>query len=84
MIQFRVGQQFRAVRDIPLVGNVFVKVLSSSTPIKLAKGTHAEIVEIAVDAITVNCKAGVGNGPSAWGLKLRVAKVQWGSNFGVA
>ena len=84
MISFRVGQQFRAVRDIQLVGNIFVKVLSSSALIKLAKGTCAEIIEIAADAITVNCKAGVGSGPAAWGLKLRVAKVQWGGNFDVA
>ena len=77
----KVGQIVTASRDIPLVCNVHVAVLGSATPAILPKGTEAEILAIAVHHVDLNCKDGHGFGPSAWGLKIRIAKVVWWNSF---
>ena len=78
----RVGQVVKATRVIFLQNNAHVAVMSTSAPVSLAKGTEAEIVEVQPMHIVLNCKDGAHSaGPSAWGLKIRVAKVVWGTSF---
>ena len=77
----RVGQIVRAVRDIMLMNNVHVTVLSSAAPTVLRRGAEAEVTAIGPQHIDLNCKDGPGQGPAAWGLRIRVAKVVWGSSF---
>lgn len=78
----RKGQLVKASRDIPLMGNVHVRALSSSAPQMLHKGTVAEISDITSVHIDLNCKDGSGAaGIHGWGLKIRVARVVWGTAF---
>jgi len=77
----RVGQTVRAVRDIMLTNNVHVTVLSSAASSVLRKGAEAEVTAIHPQHIDLSCKDGPGLGPAAWGLRIRVAKVVWGSSF---
>jgi hypothetical protein len=77
----KVGRVVQATRDIPLVRNAHVSVLSSAAPAVLHKGTQAEITAVAPQHVEVICKDGHGSGREAWGLKLRVAKVVWGTSF---
>jgi hypothetical protein len=77
----KVGQIVRAVRDIPLTRNTHVTVLSSASSPVLRKGTEAEIAAVSQQHIELNCKDGQGSGITAWGLKIRIAKVVWGISF---
>lgn len=78
----KVGQVVKAARDILLKNNLHISVLSSAAPMTLAKGTEAEIIDVQPTHIDLNCKDGSPYlGPAAWGLKLRVAKVVWGTSF---
>jgi len=77
----QVGQIVKAVRDIPLVNNVHVTVLSSAAPQLLPSGTEAEVTAVEPHHIDLNCKDGQGHGAAAWGLKIRVAKTLWGISF---
>ena len=77
----RVGDLVFAMRDIQLTGNMHVKVLSSSAPRILPKGTEAEITAVHATSVEINCKSGGGVGIHAWGLKLSVAKLVWGISF---
>ena len=78
----KVGQLVKAARDIPLVGNTHISILSSVGPNNLPKGTRAEITNIQPMDIDLNCMDGNPSlGMDAWGLKIRVAKVVWGSDF---
>jgi hypothetical protein len=77
----RVGQVVRASHDV-FLNNIHITVLSSAAPMMLAKGTEAEIIDVQPMHIDLTCKdASPSSGPSAWGLKLRVAKVVWGTTF---
>jgi hypothetical protein len=76
----QVGQVCRAMRDIPLVKNVHVTLLTHG-PSVLPKGTEAEITAITRDHIELNCKDGTGVSPAAWGLRIKVAKVVFGISF---
>jgi hypothetical protein len=71
----------KAVRDIILTKNMHVTVLSSAGPAFLPRGTEAEIRAIGPTHIEINCKDGFGHGPTAWGLKIKIAKVIWGISF---
>lgn len=77
----KVGQGVMAVRDIPLTRNTHVIVQSSAAPAVLRKGTKAEVIAVAQQYIDVVCNDGHGSGPESWGLKLRVAKIVWGTSF---
>jgi hypothetical protein len=77
----KIGQIVQAARDILLMNNIHVTVLSSAAPSVLRKGTEAEVMAIQPQHIDLNCKDGVGHGSAAWGLKIRVAKVVWGQSF---
>ncbi len=80
--QISVGRLVRASRDILLnKQNTHVVVLSSAAPTVLKKGTEAEITAVLPNHIELNCKDGLGSGASAWGLKIRVAKVVFGISF---
>ncbi len=76
----RVGQVVRATHDLPLVGNTHVTRLSHG-PATLPKGTEAEITAIDREHIELCCKDGASAGPSAWGLRIRVAKTIFGIRF---
>jgi hypothetical protein len=80
-LPIRVGQVVRASHDIMVTKSIHITVLSSAAPLVLKKGTEAEISAITPSAIEVNCKAGHGHGPNAWGLKLKVARGVWGNTF---
>ena len=77
----KIGQHVKATRDIVLARNAHVTVLSSAAPSVLRKGTLGEVIAVAQQHIEVVCKDGHGNGPDAWGLKLRIAKLVWGTSF---
>ena len=77
----QVGKIVHAIRDIPLLRNTHVTVLTSAARPVLSKGTEAEITAVSPTHVDLNCKDGFGNGPAAWGLKLRIAKVVWGQSF---
>ena len=77
----QVRDQGVAMRDIQLTGNMHVKVLSSSAPRVLPKGTEAEVTAVHATSVEINCKDGGGAGIHAWGLKLSLAKVVWGISF---
>lgn len=78
----KVGQIVRATRDIPLTRNAHITVLSSASIPILRKGTEAEVIAIETQHIDLNCKDGQSAlGTAAWGLKIRVAKVAWGTAF---
>jgi hypothetical protein len=78
----RVGQRVKPTRDVILSGNAHVSVLSGAAPFVLSKGTLAEVVDVAAAHIDLNCRDGPSSaGIHAWGLKVRVAKVVWGTTF---
>ncbi len=78
----KVGQIVRATHVITLKGNAHISVLSSAAPLTLAKGTEAEIIDVQPMHIDLNCKDGPhAGGLAAWGLRIRVAKVVWGTSF---
>ncbi len=75
-----VGQHVRATRDLLLVGNAHAVRLTHG-PATLPKGTEAEIEEITTEHMVLNCKDGPGQGASAWGLRIRIARVIFGTTF---
>jgi hypothetical protein len=54
----RVGQAVRAIRDIPLVRNTHVQIISAAGPTMLRKDTEGEITLITSQHIELNCKDG--------------------------
>jgi hypothetical protein len=72
----QVGKVYRSVRDLPLVNNTHVARLSHGPPI-LTKGTEVEITAVLPKEFELNCKDGQGT----WGLKIRIAKVIFGTTF---
>jgi len=78
----KVGKIVTSMRDIILVGNCHVTVLSSNSPLTLPKGTKAEITAVGPTFVELNCKDGQDYlGPAAWGLKIRIILGVWGISF---
>lgn len=76
-----VGKTYKASRELILIGNAHIRVMSTSSNRTLPKHTEVSITAIGHDYFEIACRDGFGIGPQAWGLKLQVKKHHWGQSF---